>query len=166
MIHLKNETFNFRAYMRFSTLLVSFLLCLACGEEPAAPEQEEWIAMFNGANYKDWTPKFAGYELGVNHKNRFVYTDSLLRVRYAKTDTFNGNFGHLYYKQKFSHYKLRATYRFVGEQMTNGPGWAFRNNGLMLHCQEPATLGLDQDFPRLFEIMVLCYIVKNQQLWG
>jgi len=155
MTILKNTTFTFRALVPAAALLIMFLLVLSCSEEPKSADQEEWVAMFNGANYDDWTPKFAGYELGVNHNNRFVYQDSLLSVRYAKTDTFKGNFGHLFYKQKFSHYKLRATYRFVGEQMTNGPAWAFRNNGLMLHCQEPATLGLDQDFPISLELQLL-----------
>jgi hypothetical protein len=155
MTILKNTTFTFRAYVPAALLLLVFLFILSCSEEPKTADQEEWVAMFNGANYDDWTPKFAGYELGVNHNNRFVYQDSLLSVRYAKTDTFKGNFGHLFYKQKFSHYKLRATYRFVGEQMTNGPAWAFRNNGLMLHCQEPSTLGLDQDFPISLELQLL-----------
>ncbi|MDB4264647.1 DUF1080 domain-containing protein [bacterium] len=155
MTILKNTTFTFRALVPAAALLIMFLLVLSCSEEPKSADQEEWVAMFNGANYDDWTPKFTGYELGVNHNNRFVYQDSLLSVRYAKTDTFKGNFGHLFYKQKFSHYKLRATYRFVGEQMTNGPAWAFRNNGLMLHCQEPSTLGLDQDFPISLELQLL-----------
>ena len=149
---LKNTYYTFRVCMPFVALFSMFLVVISCAEEP---EHEEWVALFNGANYDDWTPKFAGYELGINHNNRFVYQDSLLSVRYAKTDTFNGNFGHLFHKQKFSHYKLRATYRFVGEQMTNGPAWAFRNNGLMLHCQEPATLGLDQDFPISLEYQLL-----------
>ena len=155
MTILKNTTFTFRALVPAAALLIMFLLVLSCSEEPKSADQEERVAMFNGANYDDWTPKFTGYELGVNHNNRFVYQDSLLSVRYAKTDTFKGNFGHLFYKQKFSHYKLRATYRFVGEQMTNGPAWAFRNNGLMLHCQEPSTLGLDQDFPISLELQLL-----------
>jgi hypothetical protein len=155
MTILKNTSFTSRAYVPAALLLLLLLLGLSCSEEPKTTDQEEWVALFNGANYDDWTPKFTGFELGVNHNNRFVYEDSLLSVRYAKTDTFKGNFGHLFYKQKFSHYKLRATYRFVGEQMTNGPAWAFRNNGLMLHCQEPATLGLDQDFPISLELQLL-----------
>ena len=127
----------------------------ACKQEPKQNNEEEWISLFDGTNYEDWTPKFAGFELGVNYKNRFVYEDSLLSVRYVEQDTFKGNFGHLYHKRKFSHYRLRAKYRFVGEQMTNGPGWAFRNNGLMLHCQEPSTIGLDQDFPISLELQLL-----------
>ncbi|TLP81438.1 DUF1080 domain-containing protein [Maribacter sp. ACAM166] len=155
MTTLENLKYTSGRYTLFITVIITVLLLLSCNEESTDSGKEEWIAVFNGTNYDDWTPKFAGYELGVNHKDRFVYEDSLLSVRYTKTDTFNGNFGHLYYKEKFSHYKLRAKYRFVGEQMTNGPGWAFRNNGLMLHCQEPATLGLDQDFPISLEFQLL-----------
>lgn len=139
----------------FTIGIVLLLVLIACEQEPKHNNEEEWIALFDGANYGDWTPKFAGSELGVNYKNRFVYEDSLLSVRYTVQDTFKGNFGHLYYKQKYGYYKLRAKYRFVGDQMTNGPAWAFRNNGLMLHCQEPATLGLDQDFPISLELQLL-----------
>ncbi|MEX0291647.1 MAG: DUF1080 domain-containing protein [Flavobacteriaceae bacterium] len=147
--------FTSRRYYILSTIIILLLGVFSCKQEPQHDNTEEWIALFNGANYEDWTPKFAGYELGVNHKDRFVYKDSLLSVRYAVQDTFKGNFGHLYYKDKFSHYKLRAKYRFIGDQMTGGPGWAFRNNGLMLHCQEPATLGLEQDFPISLELQLL-----------
>jgi hypothetical protein len=142
-------------YFHFITIGLVLLCCLSCVETPVDPDKEDWIALFDGTNYTDWTPKFAGYELGENYKNRFVYGDSLISVRYAETDSFNGNFGHLFYKKKFSHYKLKAKYRFVGEQMKNGPGWAFRNNGLMLHCQDPKTLGLQQDFPISLELQLL-----------
>lgn len=135
--------------------IIALVVFNSCEETSKHNNEEEWVSLFDGANYDDWTPKFAGSELGVNYKDRFVFEDSLLSVRYTKIDTFKGNFGHLYYKDKFSHYKLRAKYRFVGEQMTNGPGWAFRNNGLMLHCQEPASLGLDQDFPISLELQLL-----------
>ena len=135
--------------------IIALVVLNSCEEKPKHNNEEEWVSLFDGTNYADWTPKFAGSELGVNYKDRFVYEDSLLSVRYTEIDTFKGNFGHLYYKDKFSHYKLRAKYRFVGEQMTNGPGWAFRNNGLMLHCQEPASLGLDQDFPISLELQLL-----------
>ena len=136
-------------------LIISVILVTGCDAEKNDPTKEEWISLFDGTNLADWTPKFAGHELGVNYKNRFVLQDSLLSVRYAEKDTFKGNFGHLYYKEKFSYYRLKATYRFVGEQQVNGPGWAFRNNGLMLHCQDPKSLGLEQDFPISLEMQLL-----------
>ena len=125
MTILKNAIFIFKAYAHSAIMLLLILFCLSCAEQPKVVEQEEWVALFNGANYDDWTPKFAGYKLGVNHNNRFVYKDSLLSVRYAKTDTFNGNL--LYPNQYY----------------------------VLLHCQEPATLGLDQDFPISLEYQLL-----------
>lgn len=155
---MNNLRFGLHTGLSFVKLVVAVILLLlsfSCKDEQAPTTEEEWISLFDGTNYGDWTPKFKGSELGVNFKDRFVYQDSLLSVRYAQTDTFNGNFGHLYYKDKFSHYKLRAQYRFVGEQMTNGPAWAIRNNGLMLHCQDPKTVGLEQDFPISLELQLL-----------
>lgn len=152
---MMSQRFNPASCLRLISICFILFLGISCEENPTDPNKEEWLALFNGANYADWTPKFKGHDLGENHKDRFVYTDSLIGVRYAETDSFVGNFGHLYYKKKFSHYKLRATYRFVGEQMKNGPGWAVRNNGLMLHCQDPKTLGLHQDFPISLELQLL-----------
>ncbi|MFK5972466.1 MAG: DUF1080 domain-containing protein [Flavobacteriaceae bacterium] len=139
----------------FSLLFLATLFLNSCKPLAHDPDKEEWTSLFDGSDMDKWVPKFTGYELGVNHNDVFVVADSLLSVRYAVKDTFNGDFGHLYYKQKFSHYRLKATYRFVGQQMTGGPGWAVRNNGLMLHCQDPATLGLDQDFPISLELQLL-----------
>jgi hypothetical protein len=46
-------------------------------------------------------------------------------------------------------------YRFVDEQVAGGPGWAIRNNGLMLHGQTAASMELDQDFPTSIEVQLL-----------
>ncbi|MCJ7467203.1 MAG: DUF1080 domain-containing protein [Maribacter sp.] len=136
-------------------LLVGALFLKGCNTTKVDPDEEEWISLFDGTTMDTWVPKFEGSELGVNYKNRFILKDSLLSVRYAPTDTFNNDFGHLYYKDRFSYYRLKATYRFVGEQQTGGPGWALRNNGLMLHCQDPTSLGLEQDFPISLELQLL-----------
>jgi hypothetical protein len=55
----------------------------------------------------------------------------------------------------FSYYLLAAEYRFVGEQVPGGPGWAVRNNGLMLHSPDPKTMLKDQDFPISIEVQLL-----------
>ena len=56
-------------------------------------------------------------------------------------------FGHLFSERKFSHYRLRIEYRFVGDQCKGGPSWAFRNSGVMIHSQSPESMRKDQDFP-------------------
>lgn len=133
----------------------NLLSCNAPVDSTSAQDQEEWVSLFDGSSIDKWIPKFKGSELGINYKDRFVFADSLLSVRYLPEDTFKGNFGHLFYQEKFSHYKLRATYRFVGDQQINGPGWAYRNNGLMLHCQSPESMVLEQEFPISLELQLL-----------
>ncbi len=147
------KTSLFRSFLVL--LFFSFFSCSQEASGPTDPDREEWINLFDGSGMQDWTPKFAGYKLDENFKNRFVYKDSLLSVRYNPQDSFKTHFGHLFYKDKFSYYKLKATYRFVGEQMPGAPAWAFRNNGLMLHCQSPESMGLEQDFPISLEMQLL-----------
>lgn len=145
-------------------LLALVVLVSACNSKPkenASTETsneksgEKWIQLFNGKDLNDWDIKFKGHELGDNYNNTFRVEDGLLRVSYKNWDEWNGKFGHLFYKGEFSHYKLRVEYRFVGEQVKNGPGWAFRNNGLMCHGQPANTMELDQDFPVSIEVQLL-----------
>ncbi|WP_321376066.1 DUF1080 domain-containing protein [uncultured Draconibacterium sp.] len=142
------------------TLLAGSMLLSACNSKPkteqeASKSDENWIQLFNGKDLDDWTPKFTGYELGVNYKNTFRVEDGLLRVSYDDWDEWNGEFGHLFYKDEFSHYRLRVEYRFVGPQLKNAPNWAFRNNGLMIHGQTAESMELDQAFPTSIEVQLL-----------
>lgn len=118
-------------------------------------ETDEWIQLFNGKNLDGWTPKFKGQDLGVNFKNTFRVENGVLKVSYDNYEKWKNNFGHLFYKSEFSHYILRCEYRFVGEQVKNGPGWALRNNGLMIHGQSAASMKKDQDFPNSIEVQLL-----------
>jgi len=134
-------------------LLTLFALCTLAACQPTTPNP--WEELFNGENLDGWTPKFAGSELGVNYKNTFQVQDGVIRVSYNEYDTFSQEFGHLFYKDPFDNYILRVEYRFVGEQVTNGPGWAFKNSGAMLHCQDPASMDVAQDFPISIEAQFL-----------
>ncbi len=135
-------------------LFVLLFFNLSCNNTSNTYE-ENWIDLFNGKDLTDWTPKFVGQELGVNYMNRFQVNNSNLALVYAPQDSFKAKFGHLFYKEKFSHYKLKARYRFIGEQQSGGPAWAYRNNGLMLHCQDPKTMHFDQEFPLSLEAQLL-----------
>ncbi len=132
---------------------------------PAAQAQEQgkWIQLFNGKNLEGWTPKIKGYELGDNFGNTFRVEDGLIKVRYDQYDKFDRRFGHLFYKDQFSHYRLRIEYRFVGEQAEEGPGWAYRNSGAMLHGESPETMAIDQDFPVSIEAQLLGGDGKNKR---
>jgi hypothetical protein len=114
-----------------------------------------WIQLFNGRNLDGWVPKITGYEPGDNFGNTFRVENNVLKVSYEKYDQFNNRFGHLFYKQKFSNYRIAVEYRFTGEQVKGGPTWAFRNSGIMIHCQPPETMKKDQDFPISIEVQLL-----------
>ncbi len=117
--------------------------------------EEIWIQLFNGKDLNDWQVKFAGYELGYNLNNTFRVEDGLLRVSYEEWEDWGNQYGHLFYNGDFSHYRLRAEYRFVGNQVKGGPGWAYRNNGLMIHGQSAESMEIDQDFPVSIEVQLL-----------
>ncbi len=117
--------------------------------------EEKWIQLFNGKNLEGWTPKIRYHELGDNFGDTFRVEDGVLKVAYDKYDQFGEKFGHLFYKDKFSNYRLRIEYRFVGDQCKGGPGWATRNSGVMIHGEDPAGMGKDQDFPASIEVQFL-----------
>jgi hypothetical protein len=114
-----------------------------------------WISLFNGRDLEGWIPKFAGSESGVNVKNTFRVEDGLIQVCYDEYETFDGEFGHLFYKEPFGRYVLRVEYRFIGEQSPGGPSWAFRNSGIMFHSQSPESMAVEQPFPVSIEAQFL-----------
>jgi hypothetical protein len=138
---------------------VIWLLVVVCLVAPCLAQNKvdskEWIQLFNGKNLDGWTPKINGYPLGENYADTFRVEGGALKASYDKYPAFETKFGHLFYKQKYSHYIIAAEYRFVGEQATGGPSWALRNNGLMLHSQAPETMGKNQDFPISIEVQLL-----------
>jgi 3-keto-disaccharide hydrolase len=133
--------------------LLSQTAATTAGMPKADPK--DWIQLFNGKDLTGWTPKFAKHDLGENYNNTFRVEDGLLKVRYDKWETFNGEFGHMFYKDPFSYYVIAAEYRFVGDQVKGGPEWAIRNNGLMLQAPDPKTMMKDQDFPISIEVQLL-----------
>jgi hypothetical protein len=138
-----------------SQIVLLLLFAASCTSTSIKNPKEEWISLFNGKDLEGWDIKINGYELNNNYKNTFRVENGLLRVSYDQYETFNNEFGHIFYKTPFSSYKLHVEYRFVGEQVPGGPSWAFRNSGVMLHSQSAASMGLNQDFPVSIEAQFL-----------
>ncbi len=153
-----------RTVLRLLCLGVIVIVC-ACategaggGDKPSAakkPAKGKWIKLFNGKDLKDWKIKITGHELGDNYGETFRVEGGVLKVCYDKYEKFDDKFGHIFYKDKFSCYRLHIEYRFVGEQTPGGPGWAFRNSGAMLHCQSPESMANNQSFPVSIEGQLL-----------
>jgi hypothetical protein len=142
----------------FTLLLFSSSLCSFA--------QKGWINLFNGKDLKDWNIKIAKHNYQENFGNTFYVQDGLMKVKYDAYASFDQQYGHIFYKKPFSHYLLKIEYRFVGEQAKGGEGWAIRNSGAMLHCQDPATMWRDQDFPISIEGQLLGGNGKDERPTG
>lgn len=136
-------------------IVLSIIFFMACGPQSDKTDQEEWISLFNGKDIEGWDIKITGYELNDNFGNTFRVEDGILKVSYDEYEEFGGRFAHIYYNEPFSHYKLRVEYRFVDDQVEGGPGWAFRNNGIMFHSQAAKEIELMQNFPISVEAQLL-----------
>ena len=145
----------------------SILLAQAVVEKKAEEVvYDKWVSIFNGKNLDGWTIKIRGFEVNDNYADTFTVRDGKLVVSYDKYKEFKGKYGHIFYKEKLSHYKIRVEYRFVGTQPKRSPGWAIRNNGIMLHCQSPESMTKDQGYPVSVEAQMLGGDGKNDRTTG
>ena len=147
--------------MRSTQWVVSLgtpLFVWACSAHPtliADPEPPTWVSIFDGETLNGWSPKIAGQPLGSDTADLFRVDDGAIVVSYDRETDFAGAFGHLFFAEDLSDYRLRFEYRFFGEQATGGPGWAFMNSGVMVHAQAPETMRQDQAFPVSVEAQLL-----------
>lgn len=151
-------------YFGLAAIVATAGLSLGVRGTPAAPGT--WEPLFNGRNLEGWTPKIKGYAAGENFGNTFRVADGVLRVAYDAYPTFANRFGHLFYKERLSNYRLRLEYRFTGQQAKDGPGWATRNSGVMIHGQTPQSMRLEQDFPVSIEVQLLGGNGKDERPTG
>lgn len=146
-------------YKLFTAVLIVFPMLSQ--EKQADPK--DWIRIFNGKNLDGWVVKLAKHELGDNYADTFRVEDGVIKVAYDKYTDFGARFGHLFYRQKLSHYNLSLEYRIHGEQVKGAPGYARLNSGVMIHSQAPETILKDQDWPISVEAQFLSNDAKSQR---
>ena len=135
-------------------MLISTIIASLAVTASTAPQR--WIQVFDGRSLANWTAKIKGYPLGENFANTFRVAGGAIQVNYdGYGGKFDGRFGHLFLKTPYAAYRLRLKYRFLGKQLPDGPGWAYKNSGIMIFCQDPSTIGLNQDFPVSAEVQLL-----------
>ena len=135
-------------WLYFCIVIITLTVgCKNNASEGVNTSSEVWVQLFNGKDLSNWKVKIRGHMMNDNFKNTFRVVDGVLQVNYDEYDEFKDSFGHLFYDKKFTNYRLRLEYRFTGDQLPDGAGWATRNSGVMLHCQKPETMGLNQTFP-------------------
>ncbi len=139
----------------FSKLLFLLTLLCPCFISAFSQTKIDWVPLFNGKDLTGWEVKIAGYPLGDNYKNTFRAEEGMLRVAYDNYQTFDDNFGHLFFKKSFSYYILRFQYRFTGNQAKGGPNWGVRSSGVLLHAQSAKSMTINQDYPFSLEVQLL-----------
>jgi len=142
-------------------LLPFILLCISMfinqsalnGQETFKPGK--WIKLFNGKNLGGWAIKIAYHPLNENSRNTFRVENGIMKACYDNYDSLRNEFGHIFYKHKFSSYRIRVEYRFTGELTPGSPEWDYRNSGIMIHSQSPESMEVNQEFPVSIEVQLL-----------
>lgn len=144
-------------YKFFLVTIIITSVFISCKKEEKVISKatNNWIQIFNGKDLTGWTVKINEHPVNLNIHNTFRVEDSLLKVSYDGYDDFGTSYGHIFYKDPFSNYKLKFQYRFVGDQASGGQPWAKKNSGVMLHAQSPESMGLNQGFPVSLEAQLL-----------
>ncbi len=120
----------------------------------AAPEAR-WERIFDGQTLAGWTPKITGRAVGEDPLGMFTVHEGAIRVSHANYETFEGEFGHLFWKAPLTAYRIRFEYRLFGESLPGIQEWQASNSGLMFHSQAPGSMRLDQAFPVSLELQLL-----------
>jgi len=149
-----------------SHVYVCLIIFLSSCSNSKPDPSEEWIQLFNSKDLTGWDIKIAGHPMNDNFNNNFYVKDSLLKIDYSGFQKFNREFGHLYYKEPFSYYRIRVEYRFTGQQLQGGPDYAWLNSGVMLHSQSAASVGINQSFPVSLEMQLLASDEKHKRTNG
>jgi Domain of Unknown Function (DUF1080) len=139
----------------FATLAFALAPTLFIARAQDLPGKDGWIPLFNGKDLQGWKPKIRGHDSGDNFGDTFRVEDGILKVAYDRYPKFDKQFGHLFSEHKYSNYRLRIEYRFVGDQCKGAPEWAFKNSGVMIHSQSPDTMKKEQEFPVSIEVQFL-----------
>ncbi|MDB5278516.1 MAG: hypothetical protein JWR61_3471 [Ferruginibacter sp.] len=142
--------------MKQSQWLAIFLLfivqgCTTVRLNETGRTNSKWTSLFNGKNLQGWEAKINGHKLGDNFGKTFRVENGILSTRYDQYDSFANRFGALYFNKKFSNFRLKVEYRFVGKLTPGAPSWGFKDGGIQYYCQPPATVGLNQQFPVCLE---------------
>jgi len=167
--NLNYLSFKFIYMKRFVLLMLLILFLFQSFRSKKVTEtnrKDQWISLFNGKDLQHWIPKIAGYKAGENFGNTFRVSNGILSTRYDSYDSFHNRFGALYYDKKFTNYRLKVEYRFVGDTVAGAPPWGFRDGGIQYDCQDPSTLKLDQPFPVCLEYNLLGGDGKNKRGTG
>src|SRR4051812_37436840 len=116
------QIFQFSRFRILVILIAPFIFFGSSVRKPAPKPQ--WEQLFNGKDIKGWNVKIRTHDLNDNYGNTFRVKDGNIQVRYDQYTEFNQQYGHLFLNKPYSYYLIGVEYRFVGEHVKGGEGWA------------------------------------------
>lgn len=119
-------------FFSFIIICILIITCASCLSKKTVKTEHEWKTLFNGKNLDGWVAKFYHHKPGDNYANTFRVKDGGILVSYEDYTEFNERFGHLFYEQPFSFFRLKFEYRFTNQWMKDAPSYTYRNSGLKL----------------------------------
>ena len=134
---------------------IPFVFLFSCSHYQKTVASGGWIKLFNGKDINDWKVKIYHHEVGSNFGNTFRVEEGMIKVRYDQYGDFDDQFGHLFFKEPFSHYHLKLDYRFAGELQKGAPAYTILNSGVMFHSQDPRSILKEQNWPISVEMQFL-----------
>lgn len=138
--------------MKFIAILLSGCFFLSCATKKE--ESHNWISLLTENDLSDWEVKMGGQELGNDIDSSFQLQDGVLKIYDKKRDK-SIKIGHMFYKKRFSNFRLRFEYRFTGRQFQQEENWPEQYGGVVFHAQSPQSMGLMQDYPVSLEFQLL-----------
>lgn len=114
-----------------------------------------WENLLDKEHIKKWNIKIRGEQYDFNYLNTFVVSESMIEVSYDNYKTFDQKFGHIFYSDSLSYYKLQFEYFIHGEHVKDAPAYTVYNSGVMLHAQPPTSMTFNQGFPMSLEMQLL-----------
>jgi len=143
-----------------------FLISCTSSKHPVESNPNSWVSLFNGKDMEGWKPKIAGFAFGENFGNTFRVEQGILSTHYDKYGNFNERFGAIYFDKKFTNFRLKVEYRFVGQLTPGAPEWGFRDGGINYLGQDPVTIDINQKFPICLEYNLLGGNGKDERPTG
>ena len=144
---------------RLLSLFAFVFLLISCASNTRGKRADgdgEWRSLFNGKNLNGWMVKIHHHNLNDNYANTFRVVDGAIQINYDDYGPFNEQYGHLFYKEPFSSYHLKFTYRFRDQWLKDAPSYTVKNSGVMFHSQDPRTILKEQNWPISVEYQILC----------
>jgi len=147
--------------VKISIVSIILSLCISCENKKSG---NEWQSLFNGENLDGWIPKLYHHEVGDNYANTFRVKNGAIQVVYNDYEggKFDERFGHLFYKEPFSSYRLKFDYKFLDQWLGDAPIFTYRNSGVMFHSQAPETILKEQNWPISVEYQLLAEEKKGE----